>query len=82
MTYLATGPLYYSLREYWYLHNPVEDTTYAQRFRHWLQEQGCEIVPRGEHGQLLVDIMEVSPGYDQFYFQDDLMATLFVLRWS
>jgi hypothetical protein len=51
------------------------------KFRDWLQAQGCEISRPSVDG-LVTDSLGVAPGYQWLEFEDDALATMFMLRWS
>ena len=86
MTYLETHKLYYNTRLYFRDHIidslPNNETDWYNGYRSWLAEQGCAIVRPDSDKYCVVDVLGVAPGYDQFSFENDQDATLFLLRWQ
>lgn len=80
--------IYYTARIYFrkeILPNmPNDDNIWREEFRRWLASQGARINSfRGVNNRsLLIDSFGVSPGYDTIEFEDERLASLFVLRWS
>ncbi len=60
---------------------PNDDHIWREEFHRWLASQGARIKPFDERS-LITDILGVSPGYDLIEFQDERLASLFVLKWS
>ena len=52
----------------------------AREFRQWLLLQGAVIEHSPE--RLVRNGLDVAPGFDRLVFQDDRLATVFILRWS
>ena len=52
----------------------------AREFRQWLALQGAVIEHSPE--RLVRNGLDVAPGFDRLVFQDDKLATVFILRWS
>jgi len=86
MIYLETDRLYYNTRLYFRDHIidslPNNETDWYNGYRSWLAEQGCEIIRLDTGRDFAVDILGVAPGYDQFAFENDRDATIFLLRWQ
>lgn len=82
---IPTGEIYYTARIYFrnkILPNlPNDDSIWREEFRRWLASQGARIKP-DDGRRLVTDILGVAPGYDFFEFEDERLASLFVLKWS
>ncbi len=52
----------------------------AREFRQWLLLQGAVIEHSPE--QLVRNGLDIAPGFDRLVFQDDELATVFILRWA
>lgn len=82
---IHTGDIYYTARIYFrqkILPNlPNDEEVWREEFHRWLASQGARIKPDDEHS-LITDILGVSPGYDTLEFEDERLASLFVLKWS
>lgn len=84
MILLPCGDLYYNTQVYFRKHvidHLLNDQqVWAQQYREWLAEQGCEIVL--SNNRALRNSLNVSPFYDSFGFRNEADATAFLLRWS
>jgi hypothetical protein len=58
---------------------PNDQREWADGYRWWLQEQGCELI---SFGDTIKNTLGVFPGYDIFRFAKEEDATTFILRWS
>jgi hypothetical protein len=85
MTRLPTNNSVYYNSRYSFLRQNRDDwhTTFTlgDLFHKWLLSQGCRIVGPDKEG-LLADSVGIVQGYHWLEFEDDALATVFVLRWS
>jgi hypothetical protein len=58
---------------------PNDDREWADAYRQWLLDQGCQLV---SNTWTIQNSLGVSPGYDIFRFHQEEDATAFILRWS
>ena len=76
--------LWYRLQKYFndnIMPNLVNDNLVrAREFRQWLLLQGAVIEHSPE--RLVRNSLDLAPGFDRLVFQDDQLATVFILRWS
>ena len=84
MILLPCGDLYYNTQVYFRQHIvdqlPNDTHVWAQAYRDWLAEQGCEIIL--SNNRALRNSLGVAPWYDSFGFSNDHDATVFALRWT
>jgi hypothetical protein len=85
MIRVKTGDIYYNTQVY-FARNiipnlPNDDKVWMEQYRIWLAEQGARI-EKSPDKLLLRNSLDVAPGYDQLVFDDELDATVFVLRWA
>ena len=84
MIQVDTEEIYYNTQVYFaknLLNNlPNDDKIWAKEYRRWLYEQGCEIQESSPY--VVRNGIGIAPGYDKFVFQDERLATLFILRWA
>jgi hypothetical protein len=82
---IPANEIYYTVRIYFrkeIMPNlPNDDSIWREEFHRWLASQGARIKPDDEHS-LVTDVLGVSPGYDTIEFEDERLASLFVLKWS
>jgi hypothetical protein len=57
-----------------------DNQVWAREFRQWLLLQGAVIEHSPE--RLVRNGLDVAPGFDRLVFQDDRLATVFILRWA
>ena len=76
--------LWYRLQRYFVdniMPNLANDNqVWARKFRQWLLLQGAVIEHSPE--RLVRNSLDLAPGFDRLVFQDDQLATVFILRWS
>lgn len=84
MILLKTDDLYFNTQIYFRKHYmddlPNDDNIWRIEYHKWLKTQGAVIL--GPVRSCVKNSLGVSPGYDQFAFENESDATLFVLRWS
>lgn len=85
MIYIDDIGMIYNVQAWFIIHNRPryldnDSQVWAQAFRDWLAQQGCEI----EHSasQVLRNSLGIAPNYDRLRFHNDHDATVFALRWS
>jgi hypothetical protein len=85
MIFLPTYELYYSTQVYFRKHFiddlPNDDKVWEQEYHKWLATQGATIVKTKKIG-IIRNSLGVAPYYDEFGFENDQDATMFILRWS
>ena len=86
MIRLPTDQLYYNTR-IWFAANivnslPNDPQSWIDTYKIWLADQGATIKKPQSVSPRIVDGLGISPGYDQFEFENDVDATVFILRWS
>jgi hypothetical protein len=59
---------------------PNDETVWASGFRVWLREQGCEI--ELSRDAIIRNSLEFEPFYDKLRFDDDRLATVFLMKWT
>jgi hypothetical protein len=84
MTYIDDINIIYNL-QYWFRKNRIDDLdnndkVWAENFKQWLAEQGCEI--DYANNRVLRNSLGIAPNYDKLRFANSKDATIFVLRWS
>lgn len=88
MILLPTNKMYYNTRT-WFVNNVLtlydvrNNLPFYKIYRDWLAEQGATLKEFKFSDNLrVVDTFGVAPMYDQFQFDCEEDATIFVLRWS
>ena len=62
-------------------HLEYDDKVWAAAFRRWLKDQGADI-EMVMNQRLLRNSFGIAPRYDRLVFEDERIATMFMLKWA
>jgi hypothetical protein len=85
MIKITTNRLYINAKDAWTEQEEGKQYINSRQWRHafeyWLNKQGAEI-DHCDRGVVATDEFGVAPGEDHLTFENEHLATMFVLKWS
>jgi hypothetical protein len=85
MKYIENPDIWYNLQMHFsnnfIPHLEYDNKVWAAEFKRWLKDQGADI-EMVMNQRLLRNSFGIAPRYDRLVFEDERIATMFMLKWA